>query len=288
MRLRRRLGMLAAPLLLLGLAPAPEPPVTREAVCYKVSQQPVIDGKLDDRVWASVPVIDRFSAFWDRAEVGSGTRAQLVWDDDALYFAAKMTDNELRAFGTRHNDRLWLGDVFELFFKPFADRPEYYEFQVNPRSTILELAFPQRGFDFATLAARPPMGMQAAATVDGTLDQPGDRDQGWSVEGRIPWSIFAPTGGRPAVGATWRFALCRYDYGPEGTKPVMMSSAPLTRPSFHRYEDYGVLRFEGPPPGAGTGASTTATPTMLSRVTSAASASSDRPSVPSGLIGSTR
>ena len=25
-----------------------------------------------------------------------------------------------------------------------------------------------------------------------------------------------------------------------------MSSAPLTVPSFHRYEDYGTLRFEGP------------------------------------------
>jgi hypothetical protein len=286
----RRFGMFAFPLLLLGLAPAPEPPVTREAVCYKTSKPPVIDGKLDDRVWASVPVIDRFSAFWQRTEVGSGTRARLAWDDDALYFAATMTDSELRAYGTRHNDRLWLGDVFELFFKPSDDRPEYYEFQVNPRSTILELAFLYRGFDFATLAKRPPMGMEAKATVDGTLDHPGDRDRGWSVEGRIPWSIFAPSGGRPALGASWRFALCRYDYGPERSKPVLMSSAPLTQPSFHRYEDYGVLRFEGPPPGAGAGAdaSTTATPTMLSRVTSAASASSDSSSVPAGRIGSTR
>ena len=25
-----------------------------------------------------------------------------------------------------------------------------------------------------------------------------------------------------------------------------MSSAPLTKASFHRYEDYGKLRFEGP------------------------------------------
>jgi hypothetical protein len=255
-------------------------------VCYKVAKAPVIDGKLDDPAWASAPVIDRFSAYWDHADVGSGTSARLVWDDDALYFAATMTDTELRAFGTKHNDRLWLGDVFELFFKPLADRPEYYEFQVNPRSTILELAFLYRGFDFATLAARPPMGMHAVAVVDGTLDQPGDRDRGWSVEGRIPWSIFAPTGGRPALGASWRFALCRYDYGPGKTKPVLMSSAPLTQASFHRYEDYGVLRFEGPPPG--TGASTTATPTMLSRVTSAASSSSERPSVPAGLIGSTR
>jgi hypothetical protein len=82
--------------------------------------------------------------------------------------------------------------------------------------------------------------------LDGTLDQPGDRDRGWSVEGRIPWSAFALAGGKPKPGAQWRFAMCRYDYGPEGTKPVLMSSAPLSEPNFHRHEDYAALRFEGP------------------------------------------
>ena len=233
-----------------GEAPGREPPVTREAVCHRAESAPVIDGKLDDPAWSGAKIIEHFPAFWNRADTGTGTRARLAWDDDALYFAATMTDNELRAFGTQRNDRLWLGDVFELFFKPFEDRPEYYEFQVNPRSAILELAFPKRGFDFATLAARPPMGMTAVAVVDGTLDRPDDRDRGWTAEGRIPWTAFAPTGGRPEPGASWRFALCRYDYGPEGTKPVQMSSAPLSQGSFHRYEDYGLLHFEGPRPRA--------------------------------------
>jgi lysophospholipase L1-like esterase len=222
-----------------------EPPVMREVACRWAEKPPVIDGKLDDPAWAGAVVIDRFPTFWKNLDNGPGTRARLVWDDDALYFAATMTDHELRSFGTKHNDTLWHGDVFELFFKPGAERPEYYEFQVNPRSVLLELAFPKRGFDFATLAAKPPMGMSAVATVEGTLDQPGDRDEGWTVEGRIPWSIFTPTGGKPRPGDAWLFALCRYDYGPAGTEPVLMSSAPLTRPSFHRYEDYGRVVFRG-------------------------------------------
>jgi lysophospholipase L1-like esterase len=223
-----------------------DPPVNREVTCRWADQPPVLDGKLDDPVWGRGQVIDHFPAFWKGEDTGTGTRAILMWDNDALYFAGTMTDAELRAFGTKRNDRLWLGDVFELFFKPDAEKPAYYEFQVNPRSVILELAFPKRGAAFETLAAAPPMGMQAVAVVDGTLDQPGDRDKSWSVEGRIPWTAFAPTGGRPAPAAAWLFALCRYDYGPEGTKPITMSSAPLTRPSFHRYEDYGRLIFEGP------------------------------------------
>ena len=221
-----------------------EPDATREVPCRRAGQAPAIDGKLDDPAWAGAAVISRFPAFWSGAPSGDGTKARLLWDDDFLYFAATMDDAELRSSGVRRNDRLWLGDVFELFFKPDEGRPAYYEFQVNPRSVILELAFPERGFDFATLAARPPLGLEAIAAPDGTVDRPGDRDRSWSVEGRIPWSAFGPSGGRPRAGSAWRFALCRYDYGPDGTTPVLTSSAPLRRPSFHRFEDYGRLVFE--------------------------------------------
>lgn len=220
------------------------PPLSREANCRKISTAPTLDGRLDDPAWAKAQVIDRFPCFWAKTEGPNTTRARLVWDDEALYFAADMDDAELRAFGTKRNDHLWEGDVFELFFKPHEDRPEYYEFQVNPRSVILELAFPRRGFDFATLAARPPLGMKAVAANRGTVDQAGEADHGWTVEGKIPWSIFATSGGRPKPGDLWRFALCRYDYGAENTKPLLTSSAPLTQPNFHRYEDYGRLRFE--------------------------------------------
>lgn len=219
------------------------PAATREADCRWTDQAPKIDGLVDEPAWNKAPVIDQFPIFWKGLDTGKTTRARLLWDDQALYFAAEMTDAELRSFGEKRNDKIWNGDVFELFFKPHADRPEYYEFQVNPKSVILELAFPTRGFDFETLAQKPPMGFQAVAKVDGTLDKSGDTDRGWSVEGRIPWTLFAPTGGPPKAGDAWSFALCRYDFGPEGTEPVLSSSAPLTRPSFHRYEDYGRIRF---------------------------------------------
>ena len=46
-------------------------------------------------------------------------------------------------------------------------------------------------------------------------------------------------------GAKWRFALCRYDYSATLDNPELSSTAPLTQPSFHRYEDYGALTFVG-------------------------------------------
>jgi hypothetical protein len=227
-----------------------EPPVTREAECRWADKAPTIDGKLDDVAWKGAAVIDRFPAFWKEAQPGPAhaTKARLLWDREALYFAAEMTDADVRAFGTKHNDHLWNGDVFEMFFKPSRDRPEYLEFQVNPRSVLFEASFLERNKPVEPFESSRPLGMSAVAVVRGTLDKPGDADEGWTVEGRIPWTAFAPKFARPEPGATWSFALCRYDYfGPEGTAPVLMSSAPLTRPSFHRWEDYGLLRFQGPP-----------------------------------------
>ena len=111
-----------------------------------------------------------------------------------------MTDAELRSFGTKRNDTLWEGDVFELFFKPSADKPEYFEFQANPRMLVFEMAFAKRGADPLAFTTAPPLGSKAVVDLKGTLDQPGDRDLGWSVEGRIPWSAFAAGGGKPKPG----------------------------------------------------------------------------------------
>ena len=131
--------------------------VTRHAICRWAEEPPMLDGKLDDECWRRAAVIDHFATFWTVPRTPrKGTAAYLAWDKDALYYAGSMTDAELRSFGTRRNDSLWNGDVFELFLKPSAERPEYYEFQANPRGNVFEIAFPRRGHQFAGGFTTPP------------------------------------------------------------------------------------------------------------------------------------
>ena len=156
-----------------------------------------------------------------------------------------MTDAGLQSFGTKRNDHLWNGDVFELFLKPSTWSTRSIMNSGRILAVVFEAPFPKRGHDLGDFANAPLLGSKAVVVLKGTLDQPGDRDEGWSVEGRIRWSAFAPTGGEPNAGDQWLFAICRFDYGPKGTEPITMSSAPLTKGSFHRYEDYGKLQFEG-------------------------------------------
>ena len=177
-----------------------------------------------------------------------GLFAYLVWDDEALYYAGTMTDAELRSYG-KQAERHASGTATSssCSSSPTREHPGYYEFQANPRALVFEMAFPRRGqLSPAISPRRRSLGNKAVVLLNGTLDQPGDRDEGWTVEGRIPWSAFrrpaasrsrATSGSSPSADTT---------YGPEGTKPILMSSAPLTEPNFHRHEDYGKLRFEGP------------------------------------------
>jgi hypothetical protein len=229
-----------------------QPTRSTETVAYECrwTDHPIaITGKGTDPAWKNAQVIDRFTMPWLGAKdrpARTKTAAKLLWDHDHLYFFADMEDHDLYATIKEHNGQLWNNDVFELFFKPSSERPSYYEFQVNAAGAVLDCYFPRRGaggFD----RFKNDTTFHVAAKVDlrGTLNDWTDRDDGWSVEGKIPWTYFARTRGRPEAGAKWKFALCRYDYSVDFEGPELSTCAPLTKDSFHRFEDYATLVFVG-------------------------------------------
>src|SRR5262249_22737942 len=140
--------------------------------------------------------------------------------------------------------------VFELFFKPAEDKPGYYEFQVNPLGAVLDMFLPRRGAGgYQRFVKDGDFHIEAKVNLRGTLNKWTDKDDGWSVEGKIPWKDFLRPGGRPAVGEKWKFALCRYDYSVEFEGPELSTCAPLktkSAPDYHYFEDYATLTFVGP------------------------------------------
>ena len=222
-------------------------PVDRSAECRWVSGPIKIDGQVDEEAWSKAQVLQNFVAYWAKRKPKTGTKARLLWDDKFLYFTAEMEDTDLYADVKERNGMTWTNDVFELFFKPREDRLAYYEFQVNAANTPLELFFPSRGSGgYQRFAPLTRLGMESAVKLDGTLNNWQDRDKGWTVEGRIPWTAFAATGGKPKPGNKWRFSLCRYDYSAAFDRPELSSTSPLTVSDFHRYEDFGELTFVTP------------------------------------------
>lgn len=225
-----------------------------EFECRWAGSPPVVDGKLDDAVWERAQVIDAFQSAWlpeGARKPPTPTKARLLWDREYLYFSADMEDWDVFANVTEQDGAIWTCDVFELFFKPAKDKTGYYEFEVNAANGKLDMFLPSRGAGgYNRFAKDRVFHMDSAVQVRGSINNWSDRDKGWSVEGRIPWRDFLPTGGRPAPGEVWQHSLCRYDYSAGLENQSLSANTPLSKPDFHHYEDYAPLKFIGPHDGA--------------------------------------
>ena len=186
----------------------------------------------------------------------STTSARLLWDRGYLYFVAEMQDTDLYADVTEHDGRTWTNDVFEIFLKPADDKPGYYEFQVNAAGTVMDMFLPRRNAGgFQRFVGDGEFHIDVKVRQNGTLNHWQDRDTGWTVEGRIPWTDLVRTGGRPTSDESWKLALCRYDFSVDFEGPDLSTCVPLSSsdvPDFHHFEDYATLKFIGPP-GIATG-----------------------------------
>jgi glucose/arabinose dehydrogenase len=207
-----------------------------------------LDGKAEEPAWSKAPVIDRFVTPWPKEgpiPATQATRARLLWDGQYLYFFADMDDHDLFADITEHDGQTWLNDVFEIFLKPAFDKTGYYEFEISPAGTKFDIFIPERNAQkYEEIVKKEIFTWETAIVRRGTLNERGDRDEGWSVEGRIPWIDLIACGGRPVADEAWQFALCRGNY--EQKKLELTTIAPLTLPDFHQHEAYPRIRFVGP------------------------------------------
>jgi hypothetical protein len=224
-------------------------PTDRVFECRAASGPIVIDGKPDDAAWKEAAVIDDFVTGWAKGgprPATTKTKARMLWNEQGFYFLAEMDDEDLYADVTKHDGETWFNDVFEIFFKPADDKPAYYEFEINALNTVFDLYLPNRGQgNVRRFLGAHEFNLQTAVTLRGTLNRETDRDQGWTLEGLIPWRGLQMTGGAPAEGDRWRFAFCRYDYSVYLGDPELTSTAVFKQANFHRYEDYPWVKFVG-------------------------------------------
>ena len=108
---------------------------------------------------------------------------------------------------------------FEIFIDPDGDTHAYYELEVNTLGTAWDLMLikPYRdagpavnGWDID--------GLRARVDINGSINRPGDRDDGWTIELALPWKILkeaAPGQRRPAPGDRWRINFSRVEWQTE-------------------------------------------------------------------------
>ncbi|UCG51779.1 MAG: carbohydrate-binding family 9-like protein [Candidatus Latescibacterota bacterium] len=187
-------------------------------VCYRTDKPLDIDGHVDEPSWAKAEWTDDFVDIEGSRQPSPRfrTRVKMLWDSTYFYVAAELEEPDVWATLVTHDTVIYYDNDFEVFIDPDGDTHEYYELEVNALDTEWDLLLlkPYRDGGPALHDWDIP-GLKTAVYVDGTLNQPGDTDVGWTVEIAFPWTglweyAHGPT--PPDSGDQWRVNFSRVEW----------------------------------------------------------------------------
>ncbi len=190
----------------------------RRYVCLRADGPVTVDGRLEERAWEAAAWTEDFV---DIEGPGSPapthrTAACMLWDDNYLYVAAWLEEPHVWGSLEQRDAVIYHDNDFEVFIDPDGDNHLYYELEINALGTEWDLLLikPYRDGGPA-VDAWDIQGLRTAVHVSGTLNDPDDVDEGWSVEIAFPWDVLAQAAGRPAPpdpGDIWRVNFSRVQW----------------------------------------------------------------------------
>jgi len=193
--------------------------VPKGYVCHYTETPIVIDGKLDDLPWRTAPNTDYFLDIEGdvKPRPRFRTRVKMLWDDTYFYVAADLQEPHVWGTLTEHDAVIFQDNDFEIFIDPDGDNHQYYEIEINALNTEWDLFLkkPYKDTKGAADSGWEIPGLKTAVFVNGTLNDPGDIDRGWSVEFAVPWKVLAEFAHKPAPpkeGDKWRVNFSRVEW----------------------------------------------------------------------------
>jgi hypothetical protein len=156
----------------------------------------------------------------------------------------KITTKNYKAY----DDTIYEDDVFEVFFHPRPDLPQYFEFEVNQLEAELTLTLARtKGNTIAWSPWRYEYNknklIKKKVNIIGGKKEVGASLQSWTAEIFFPNEIFALMQGvAPKSGDVWNGNFCRIDY--DTGKATEWTWSPQIVTSFHELEHYGSIKFE--------------------------------------------
>lgn len=188
-------------------------------VCGRAESAIVIDGSGDDAAWQGARELSPLRDI-EGAAIPHHCRIKMLWDDEYLYILADMDEEQLWAALKEHDSVIYHDPDFEVFIDPDGDGLNYIELEINELNTVWDLFItrPYRFDDPHILHDWDIRGLKHAVNLRGTLNNPMDTDEGWSVELAIPWSSITSHAHQPRhsqapmPGSCMRFNFSRVNW----------------------------------------------------------------------------
>lgn len=190
-------------------------------VCYRADSPLKIDGKMNESAWQdaawTVDFLDIQGT--SKPKPRFRTRAKMLWDDTFFYIFAEMEEPDVWATLKKRDSIIFFDNDFEVFIDPDGDSHRYYELEINAFSTEWDLFLDKPYRDQCRVLFNwDYIGMKSAVSVQGTINRPGDKDQGWTLEIALPWEVLkecAEPQRAPKSGEQWRVNFSRVEWKTE-------------------------------------------------------------------------
>jgi hypothetical protein len=185
---------------------------------------------IDIAPWPEVPTLELVDTVTG-APPQQRTRLKLGWTHEELRVLFHCADTHPWATLTARDAPLYEEEVVEVFLDPVGDLASYFEIEVNPLNSVLDLVLRRNRSGYAQDFAWRCDELRTAARTAPTS---------WTAEFAIPFrSLIAEP---PELETEWRANFFRIDRPVE--RPRELSAwSPTRLGTFHVPERFGVIKF---------------------------------------------
>jgi hypothetical protein len=214
--------------------------IPEKYVAYKTEMPINVDGELTDAEWGNIEWTNKFDDLEGdkKPKPLYDTKVKMLWDDEYFYFGAELIEPHIWADIKDHDDIVLYNNDFEIFIDPDGDTHHYCEIEMNAFTTVWDLILTKPYRDKGkVIDSGHVYGLKKAVKIYGTINDPSDKDDRWTVEMAIPWKVMeelASHGGAPVNGEQWRVNFLRVNWQPEITNGTYSRKIdPKTNKSFN-------------------------------------------------------
>ena len=201
-----------------------------------------LTGKGDNSEWQKTKWVSLNQI--DQLDKQLETKIKILYSSTGIYVLFSGKDERITSTYTKDFEKLYNGDVFEVFFHTEPTEPVYFEYEISPLSKELVLLIWNRK---GKLGQGVPWNYEEnkvikKVSITGGPAKHNSAIQGWTAELFFPYQGLAFFGNvPPKSGMRWNANFCRLDY--DSGKMVKWSWSPI-KVTFHEFDKYLPVQFE--------------------------------------------
>lgn len=175
------------------------------------------------------------------------TKYKVLASSTGIYILFYGEDDKITTEDYKDMDKIWNGDVFEVFFHPNPKETVYYEYEVNQfeKQLVLTISDSEGGLAWVPFNeyGKEQYGVENKVEITGGAKQLNGKIKLWSAEIFISYkSLGLLPNVPPKSGTIWNANFCRLDY--DTGNMVKWSWTPTIENSLHELNKFRSIIFK--------------------------------------------